>query len=816
MSGRKSVLETATSVPPASTNPPPTRHGNYPNKRRRGGAIRAAINNSRDARSYAIEPSTSIFEELRNPAAPLHPDPFSYKAREMKFDELYVGRGNNSRNRQASCNNDSLQDKLQEQRQGRPQAPKLKGERQPPAQQQRHTNKHSKQLPPAQEPGLKQTNKQKQPPEKQPKQPRHDSTTRNNANEEASKIMSTLECPIPKKNKNKFAAASEQSHLDLDLDTKFDVAIAAQDSHPGQSAQTELVLPRLGGGRSSRSFPKMATFHASKPPPPSQKRARSKSPTNMDANENDEPATGQKSRDVVAAIEQGGSTGGFGKMVGGLVSSAEKVARKGWAGISQSFMGAALSPSREENPKKAAAKSNRKSFGTKKIIPGSSIKEKSKQRRSHRTNTLPYAYEDLWDESPTNVTTRRTRSANATKKKPEEIVIDDSEDEEEEKVRYLSECLRDKNYQTDSVLVDQNFLTPIQVSRIALGSSPVIRTGCCVEATETELILKFGMLDAGKTRQSKGRRVIRRLELDIKNGLQNVKCFTPQHGDVIDMAGESEEVINSSFLVLTMTMTETERVEQICEGWGIDFEQADRCVAIEFRNQAELWHVLSYLENKSDTDDTIKLDESEAQEYIARLCSDEIYDPESPRKKRRTFDPEFLRGREEEDVVLVYPFAGDKTLIERASSGLDVLDDFGRDSDSEKLPSDQAEKEESGGSRGHTLTISVGDCKRLAPGTFLNDTLIDFFMQWYESLLVLQLNNTTSSYLRFHMVSGCRATTNAMENPRRIISPLISTRCFASRALRASNAGPPRKALIFSRSVSFLYRSTDLCTGRSL
>lgn len=754
--------------------------------------MRAATKNSRDARSYAIEQSTSVFEELSNPEAPLHPDSFSYKAREMKFEEGYVGRGNNSRNRQATHNNDSLQDKLQEQRQSRPRAPTLKGDRKPPAQQQRHANNNSKQPPPAQEPGLKQTNKQKQPPDKQQKQPRHESTRndptddphswenllaeapKHNANKEASRIMTTLDCPIPKKDK---------SHPGVDVDAGFDVA-------------------RFH--RSSRSSPKMTTLHASSSSS-SKKRARSKSPIDVDANENDEPAKGQKSRDVVAAIEQGGSTGGFGKMVGSLVSSAENVARKSWAGISQSFMGAALSPSREERPKKAAAKPNpkRKYFGGKKIIPGSSL---SKQRRSQRTNVLPYACEDSPEVSPKDVTTRRTRSANATKKQPEEIVIDDSEDEEEEKVRYLSECPRNKNYQTDSVLVHQSFLTPIQVSRIALGSSLVVRKGCCVEATETELILKFGMLDAGKTRQSKGRRVIRRLELDIKNGLQNVKCFTPQHGDVIDMAGESEEVINSSFLVLTMTLTETERVEQICDGWGIDFEQADRCVSIEFRNQEELWHVLSYLESNSDTDDTIHLDESKAQEYFARLCPDETYDPESPRKKRRTFDPVFLRGREEEDVVLVYPFAGDKTSIERASSGLEVLGNFGRDSDSELVLLDQAEKEESGGSRGHTLTISVGDCKRLAPGTFLNDTLIDFFMQWYESLLVLQLKNTTSSYSRFHVVLGCRATTNTMENPRRITSPLISTRCFASRALRVSNAGPPRKALIFSRSVSFLYR----------
>jgi Ulp1 family protease len=34
-------------------------------------------------------------------------------------------------------------------------------------------------------------------------------------------------------------------------------------------------------------------------------------------------------------------------------------------------------------------------------------------------------------------------------------------------------------------------------------------------------------------------------------------------------------------------------------------------------------------------------------------------------------------------------------------------------------------------SRAHSLTICEEDNERLQPGEFLNDTLIDFWMQWY-------------------------------------------------------------------------------------
>jgi Ulp1 family protease len=33
-------------------------------------------------------------------------------------------------------------------------------------------------------------------------------------------------------------------------------------------------------------------------------------------------------------------------------------------------------------------------------------------------------------------------------------------------------------------------------------------------------------------------------------------------------------------------------------------------------------------------------------------------------------------------------------------------------------------------SRGHFLTIREEDLSRLSPGEFLNDTLVDFWMQW--------------------------------------------------------------------------------------
>jgi Ulp1 family protease len=146
----------------------------------------------------------------------------------------------------------------------------------------------------------------------------------------------------------------------------------------------------------------------------------------------------------------------------------------------------------------------------------------------------------------------------------------------------------------------------------------------------------------------------------------------------------------------------------------------------------------------------------EANQAAAAIPKNSLNSIESPTSRTKQG---FLEGKKEEDILLVYPFDGDEQLIEKAAEGLDEAsrgDPYNADSVSERVMVEATEidttdpkvsdagKVSSGGSdkgeadpetntrgRAHFITVRVEDYERLEPGEFLNDTLIDFWMQWY-------------------------------------------------------------------------------------
>jgi hypothetical protein len=118
----------------------------------------------------------------------------------------------------------------------------------------------------------------------------------------------------------------------------------------------------------------------------------------------------------------------------------------------------------------------------------------------------------------------------------------------------------------------------------------------------------------------------------------------------------------------------------------------------------------------------------------------------------------FINGRNSEQIILVYPFAGDSKEIEAAAEDLneargmpadDSEDSSGDEQDKDSLKHEQNElakiENESSGEeiksehattistvrqRGHFVTIRVEDYERLDPGEWWNDSLVDLWMQW--------------------------------------------------------------------------------------
>jgi hypothetical protein len=95
-------------------------------------------------------------------------------------------------------------------------------------------------------------------------------------------------------------------------------------------------------------------------------------------------------------------------------------------------------------------------------------------------------------------------------------------------------------------------------------------------------------------------------------------------------------------------------------------------------------------------------------------------------------------------ILLVYPFAGDRNQIEAAADGLNeasginhLAADTGRClrvKHQEKLlaivDNRTGATKEKLHRRGHKVVVMVKDCKQLEPEQWLNDSLIDFWMQW--------------------------------------------------------------------------------------
>ena len=94
----------------------------------------------------------------------------------------------------------------------------------------------------------------------------------------------------------------------------------------------------------------------------------------------------------------------------------------------------------------------------------------------------------------------------------------------------------------------------------------------------------------------------------------------------------------------------------------------------------------------------------------------------------------------ENKILLVYPFDTDESVLKRASAKLKELggDTLGVESvveDAVTSVSAVAHGIEGDGSgksstRTHYITIREEDVERPSPGEFLNDSLVDFWMQW--------------------------------------------------------------------------------------
>jgi Ulp1 family protease len=117
-------------------------------------------------------------------------------------------------------------------------------------------------------------------------------------------------------------------------------------------------------------------------------------------------------------------------------------------------------------------------------------------------------------------------------------------------------------------------------------------------------------------------------------------------------------------------------------------------------------------------------------------------------KKKRSSNDDSLRkmsrtAKASNTVMVVFPFGSGDIDTDSAAKGLkelgcaSVVDSVPKTSDVKEgtRPTstdehDKADWNKKSNSRNHFLTIGEDENKRLLPGGWLNDTLVDFWMQW--------------------------------------------------------------------------------------
>lgn len=164
-------------------------------------------------------------------------------------------------------------------------------------------------------------------------------------------------------------------------------------------------------------------------------------------------------------------------------------------------------------------------------------------------------------------------------------------------------------------------------------------------------------------------------------------------------------------------------------------------VVIEFRNNKELKKCIRHLRERELWRVMLEqgeLNETNCSKYSKALL--EHYKNEAKSRQSALASPiskhrgdDFVRNRDGEDILLVYPFNGDAAEIEKSAEGLteargrDFVPDYAALTVTGDADNDDSAKFSG---RGHYMTIRVADYERLEPEEYLNDTLIDFWMQW--------------------------------------------------------------------------------------
>ncbi|GAX11796.1 sentrin-specific protease 7 [Fistulifera solaris] len=414
------------------------------------------------------------------------------------------------------------------------------------------------------------------------------------------------------------------------------------------------------------------------------------------------------------------------------------------------------------------------------IVPGASLRtnnarsssdrfldfsKKRTESRASQESIKPYR-DDLSKESCDSSAKLRTKDK-PTKNYKDDLFDDDLSSATSVAVEKRSNCIRDtartlyhtrssarrssisdsnsaKRKKNDFVdMVDdgsddeQNLLVWFDVARIAVGSS-VKHHSCQIK------IFNDGILSCAYSVRSKEKVH----NIDFAKGEVDEVYYYVDNG--VDNSGRlaSDDAATEpgSFIALKVQKTKTNGFSSV--GSYVPGNSTDEkgLIMAEFRSDADIATFLRVVEEnvhfKAYFTNDSRLPRRRSDLFATALIADAKKEALSRKKKIGSSKRVgFLAGKASHEILLSFPFGGDPRLIDDTARGLNEFQ-FANCTDTEMDEVDIEDCDQGTSSdirnaegsedtrRRHHVEIRVEDFERLDPGVYLNDTLIDFFLQW--------------------------------------------------------------------------------------
>ena len=195
----------------------------------------------------------------------------------------------------------------------------------------------------------------------------------------------------------------------------------------------------------------------------------------------------------------------------------------------------------------------------------------------------------------------------------------------------------------------------------------------------------------------------------------------------------------NSFVAMRITPTADNLLNRYSKSYIPEHEDPKyRYVILEFRDATMFSAFVTKSEDKLPTNvELLHIPRECCGDYASSLLANN-YEEQKWRQRNK-----FVAGRALDYKLLVFPFGGDPHEIESAAEGLteaarstppvDLPTMASQQQTTNNMETDSDNNEDDDTKprhRAHFVTITVEDYDRLDPGEWLNDSLVDFWMQW--------------------------------------------------------------------------------------